>query len=168
MNIVKPRRRFWLVHRAGVCEERLTMMAMSAMKTIKLPILLVLLAATLVGCGEGYVKQTDRFATKVKSVVNPDELQAWATNVIAKTPAKNGDTSVDPEATGIPKGLLKLSEIPPDVWVSRECGDACVVVGYGSGLGHLGLYVGDKSLKAESDQHIYVVPWQPGIYFWRE
>ena len=120
------------------------------------------------GCGQGYVKQTERFAARVKSVVNPDELQAWATNVIAKTPAKNEYTSVSPKATGIPKGLLELFDYEPDVWVSRDGGDAYVVVGYGSGLGHLGLYVGDKSFKAESDQQIYTIPWQPGIYFWYE
>jgi hypothetical protein len=132
----------------------------------KFPIILALLVATVVGCGEGYVKQTNRFAARIRSTVNPDELQVWATNVIATTPAKHGDTSVSPK--GIPKGLLGLSDYPPAIWVSRDGGNVCVVVGYGSGLGHLGLYVGDKSIKAESDQQIYVVPWQPGIYFWCE
>ena len=135
----------------------------------KLSIILALVAATMVGCGQGYVKQTERFAAQIKSTVNAEELQAWATNLIAKTPLKNGDTSVNPKATGIPKGLLGLSNQEPDVWVSRNGGDVNIVVGYGNGdLGHLGLYVGNKSFKVESDQQIYVVPWQPGIYFWHE
>ena len=134
----------------------------------KLPIISALLTVILVGCGQGYVKQTDRFAAQVRSIVSPDELQAWATNVIAKTPPKDGESSFNPKGTGIPKGLLGLSDYPPDVWVSRSGTNVCVTVGYGSGLGHLGLYVGDKSFKTESDQQIYVVPWQPGIYFWCE
>jgi hypothetical protein len=135
----------------------------------KLVIFLALLAATVVGCGESYVKQTDRFAAQVRSTVNPDELQAWATNMIAKTPSRTGNTPVSAKTTGIPKGLLRLSDYPPDVWVSGDGSNACVTVGYGDGgLGHLGLYVGDKSFKTESDQQIYVVSWQPGIYFWHE
>jgi hypothetical protein len=135
----------------------------------KLPFILTLVAATLVGCGQGYVKQTERFARQIASTVNAEQLQSWATNVIAKTTVQNDDTSVNPKATGIPKGLLGISDQEPDVWVSRTGGNVYVVIGYGDGgLGHLGLYVGDKSFKAQSDKQIYVVPWQPGIYFWHE
>jgi hypothetical protein len=127
--------------------------------------LLLVLAIFVASCGQGYVERTKQFSKQVKSVVNPDELQAWATNVILTTPAKNGDTSVNPKATGIPKGLLGLSGYPPDVWIARSDGEAYVVICYGSGMGHIGLYVGDKSFRTESDQQIYVVPWQPGVYF---
>jgi ABC-type glycerol-3-phosphate transport system substrate-binding protein len=130
--------------------------------------LLLVLAILLAGCGQGYVERTEQLSKRVKSVVNPDELQAWATNVIAKTSAKNGDISVNPTATGIPKGLLGFSDYPPDVFVSRDGGGGYVVVSFGDFLDHMGLYVGDKSFKAESDQQIYVVPWQPGIYFWHQ
>ena len=127
--------------------------------------LFLMLAFFVAGCGQGYVERTEQFSKRVKGVVNPDELQAWATNVIATTPAKRGDTSVNPKATGFPKGLLSLFDYPPDVWVARNDGDAYVVICYGSGMGHIGLYVGDKSFRTESDQQIYVVQWQPGVYF---
>ena len=34
----------------------------------KLPIISALLTVILVGCGQGYVKQTDRFAAQVRSI----------------------------------------------------------------------------------------------------
>ena len=130
--------------------------------------LLLVLAILIEGCGQSYVERTDQLSKRVKSVVNPDELQAWATNVIAMTPAKNGDNPVYPNTKGIPKGLLGVSDYPPDVCVYHDAGGAYVVVSYGDFLDHIGLYVGDKSFKAESDQQIYVVPWQSGIYFWHQ
>ena len=129
---------------------------------------LLMLATFVTGCGQSYIERTEQFSKRVKSVVNPDELQAWATNVIATMPAKNGDTSVNPKATGIPKGLLGISDDPPDVFVSRDSGGGYVVVSFGDFLDDIGIYVGDKSFKAESDQQIYVVRWQPGIYFWHQ
>lgn len=130
--------------------------------------LLLMLATFVTGCGQSYVDRTDQFSMRVKSVVNPDELQAWATNLIAQTPATNRDVSVSPKATGTPKGLLGISDDPPDVYVSRDSGGGYIVVSFGDFLDHIGLYVGDKSFKAKSDQQIYVVSWQPGIYFWHQ
>lgn len=127
------------------------------------------MAVFVAGCGQSYVERTEQFSKRVKSVVSADELQAWATNAIANTPAKdNRDISVNPKATGIPKGLLGFSDYPPDVDISRDANDAYVIVSYGDVLDHMGLYVGDKSFKAESDEQIYVVQWQPGIYFWHQ
>ena len=120
------------------------------------------------GCGQSYVEVTERFATQVKSAVNPDELQTWATNLIARTSPKSYDRAINAKAAGIPKGLLGLSDYPPDVWVSPSQDDSYVTIGYGDRMEHIGLYVGDKSFKAESDKLIYVVPWEPGIYFWHE
>jgi hypothetical protein len=131
-------------------------------------VILALLVVIVAGYGQGYVERTQQFATQVKRVVNPDELQAWATNLIAKTPSGNRNAGMNPRVAGIPKGFLDFYEDQPtpDVWVSVGDGGACVVICYGSGFGHWGLYVGDKSSKQESTQQFYVVPWQPGIYFW--
>ena len=128
--------------------------------------LLLVLAIFIAGCGQSYIERTEQLSKRVKSVVNPDELQAWATNAIANIAAKHGDFSVNPKATGIPKGMLGFSDDPPDVFVSSD--GSCVVVCYGDFLDHMGLYVGDKSFKAESNQQLYVVAWQPGIYFWHQ
>ena len=126
-----------------------------------------LLTVIVASCGQGYVERTQQFAAQVKRVVNADELQTWATNLIAKTPNGNRDAGMNPEAAGIPKGFLGFYEDQPtpDVWVSDADAGAYVVICYGSGFGHWGLYVGDKSFKQESTQQFYVVPWQAGIYF---
>lgn len=131
-------------------------------------IILVVLVAFLAGCGQGYIERTEQFSKRVKSVVNPNELQAWATNLIAKTPSGGQTGMVNVKAPDIPAGVLAIykDDPPPDLYVSSGEGGPYVIICYGSGLGHWGLYVGDKSLKQESSEQIYVVTWQPGIYFW--
>jgi len=54
------------------------------------------------GCGQGHVKQMEEFYTQVKGVVNPDELQSWATNLIAETTVVNGST-IDGKEENVPK-----------------------------------------------------------------
>ena len=107
-------------------------------------------------------------------------MQEWATNLIAKTAVVNGATWVNPDFAHIPKCMRGLSDSLPVVSVtcSPNGGDAYVVVQYGSGRSDAGplrgFYVGNMSFKAEGnlrvfgDQQVYVVPWQPGIYFWGE
>lgn len=133
----------------------------------KLWIVFAVLVAFVAGCGQGYVKRTEQFSERVKSVVNPDELQAWATNLIANTPITDRKTPVYLKEVDIPKYIRAIyNEYPEDVEVVGSDAGTYVVVCYGSGNGHWGLYVGSPTLHQESDANFYVVPWKPGIYFW--
>ncbi len=130
----------------------------------------IFLAATValaVGCGQGYIKQTEQFAAQVKSVVNPDELQAWATNLIAKSSVTNGG-SADVKQEDIPSYVRGIYTNDPPEFVEVITSDAgsYVLVAYGGGFGHWGLYVGYPTLVEKSSQNFYVVQWKPGIYFW--
>lgn len=127
---------------------------------------IALLLAVASGCEPGYVKNTARFADRVKSVVNPDELQAWATNRIGQTRVAVGTTG-DIKQADIPQALRGLYEFPPDADISAPEGSTpYVTIWYGSGHGHWGLYVGDPTLVKSSSQTHYIVPWKAGIYFW--
>ena len=119
------------------------------------------------GCELGYVKDTAKFAGRVKSVANPDELQAWATNLIAKTEI-TASTPLAVKQADIPKALRGLYEYPPDADIVGPVGSTAsyVEIWYGSGSGHLGLYIGDSTLAMTSSKTHYIVPWKPGVYFW--
>lgn len=126
-----------------------------------------MIVAFVAGCGSGYVKRTDKFANRVKGVVNSDELQAWATNLIANTPNVGAKTIVNVKREDIPNYIQAIyGEYPEGVEVQSSESGPCVVICYGSGFGHWGLYVGPPSFHEESDNNFYVVQWKPGIYFW--
>jgi hypothetical protein len=153
---------------AGICEGAVGQPAVlppwqrARMRRYLMPFVAML---TLVaGCGSGHVRQ---FAAQVKSVVNPDELQSWATNLIAKTSVTNG-SSVDVRQEDIPSFVRGIYKDDPPEFVEVVTGDGgpCVLVAYGGGFGHWGLHVGYPSLVEKSDQNFYVAQWKPGIYFW--
>jgi len=131
-------------------------------------IFLAAIVAFVVGCEQGQVKQTEQFAAQVKSVVKPDELQAWATNIIAKIQVYGGKGSVDIKDADVLNFVRNIYTNAPPEMVEVVGGDSgsYVVICYGSGFGHWGLYVGYPTLRQESNQQFYVVPWKPGIYFW--
>lgn len=121
-------------------------------------LLLMPILALIAGCGRGYMKQTEEFAAQVKSMVNPDELQSWATNILSKTPITNKGT-VDVKQEDIPKyvrGIYK-DEPPEFVEVVSDDTSSYVLIAYGGGFGHWGLYVGYPSFTEKSDQNFYVV-----------
>lgn len=137
------------------------------MRMTKLWLILAMIAVVVVGCSPGYVKQTEEFAARVKGVVNPEDLQTWATNLIAMTPTGNRKTLVDVKETDVPPYVRAIyKESPPDVYIARGGDNPYVLICYGSGFGHWGLYVGDPTLRQESNERFYVVSWKPGIYFW--
>jgi len=119
----------------------------------------------IVGCGQGYVEQTDKFAAQVKSSVNPDELQSWATNLIAKTPVSSPGGVEEKDVPNYVRAIYK--DDPPEfVEIQHGDGGSYVQIAYGSGFGHWGLYVGFTNLEMKSDENFYVVQWKPGIFFW--
>jgi hypothetical protein len=142
-----------------ICQAAFTRMS-------KLWLILAVIAVVAVGCDSGYVKRTEKFATRVKGVVSPDVLQAWATNLITKTPVVRRQP-VEIRKADIPEYIRAIyNEYPEDVEVVSGDAGTCVQICYGSGFGHWGLYIGDPSFKHESSEQFYVVPWKPGIYFW--
>jgi hypothetical protein len=123
--------------------------------------MLLVFVGFLSSCKPGYVKRTSEFAATVKSTVNPDELQSWATNILSTT---SGDVDV----TNVPNFVLSMSkDAPPEgVQIQHDDSGRYVQIVYGSGFGHWGLYVGFTNLEMKGDERFYVLPWKPGIYFW--
>ncbi len=115
----------------------------------------------LFGCKPGYVKITEEFATTVKSTVNPEELQSWATNVLSTT-------SGDADITNVPSFIVSIYKDDRPEWavIQHNNNGRYVEIVYGSGFGHWGLDVGYTNLNMKSDDRSYVLPWKPGIYFW--
>jgi hypothetical protein len=128
----------------------------------------VVLAAVVAFCAFGCAKETEKFEKKIKATVNPDELQAWATNVIATAHFHGGDSVVIKESD-IPKwvgSIYKKQGDPGKVTVERSTEHSYVQVSYGSGFGHWGLAIGDSTLVLTNHDSCLSHPWKPGIYFW--
>lgn len=128
----------------------------------------------ILGCGQSYVSKTADFANRVKAVANPDELQAWATNLIAKSSATNGTLTgplIPNKDIDVPKwtGLIYKQEGQPEFVTIKKNGpgdpDPYVEIVYGDGFGHLGILVGYPTLKCTNDNNFYYLAWKPGIYF---
>jgi hypothetical protein len=134
---------------------------------VALIFVLTLVLACLVGCEPGYIRHTEKFAAQVKSVVNPDELQAWATNLIAETPALELHERRYLEQAEIPDYIRAIDKDQiPDVEIVNW-GDAVIVqIWFGGGFGHWGLYVASPEWTRKSSETHYIVEWKPGIYFW--
>ena len=126
-------------------------------------ILLVSISALCAGCGS----ESEQFAARVKSAINPDKLQSWATNLIAKTQLTSG-ASVAVKRDDIPDFVSRIYTNMPPEFVDVIPGDegSYVQVAYGGGFGHWGLYVGYPTLVEKGDQNFRVARWKPGIYFW--
>ena len=130
-------------------------------------ILLAVISASCAGCGS----DSEKFVTKVKNTVNPDELQSWATNLVAKTQFTNG-ANVAVKRGDIPdfvRGIYTngiYATQPEFVDVIEADEGSYIRVAYGGGFGHWGLYVGYPTLVEKNDENFHVVRWKPGIYFW--
>lgn len=113
------------------------------------------------GCGARY--RTERFAYRVKSTVNPDELQAWATNLLDST---NSKTGIIP-AKDLPPFLHKIYNDDPEFGCVNGSGGSneFVSITFGGGFGHWGLFVGRPSFKRESLGDVFLMKWRPGVYF---
>lgn len=139
----------------------------------KLCLIAAVIAFFAVGCASENARRTEKFATQFKSAVNPYELQAWATNLIANAPAEKekpagGYSSVlagsEINQADIPRYIRDFyKDDPPEVYVCY--GDPCVSIWYNSH--RCGLWVGNSSFELKSSDlldHAYVIRWKPGIY----
>ena len=114
------------------------------------------------------VWQFGHLEQNAKKVITGDELQAWATHLLAQYPS-NTTLIASALGTNFPQRLLSLApDLGPSVRVKfpdDPNSPGWVSLGWGSGfLGSRFLEVGstnfaDTSPKADA--------WQPGIYFYR-
>ena len=114
------------------------------------------------------VWQFDHLEQNAKKVITGDELQAWATHLLAQYPS-NTTLRASALGTNFPQRLLSLApDLGPSVRVKfpdDTNSPGWVSLCWGSGfLGSRFLEVGptnfaDKSSKAYA--------WQPGVYFYR-
>jgi hypothetical protein len=128
----------------------------------------LILLAILGGCvyrGCKPVWQFDHLEQHAKRVITGDELQTWATNLLARYPQETEFSLSDPRAPQQLRGYAPM--LHPDVYVhiyDDTNQPPYVQVAWGSGfLGHAGFYIGSTNFVI-SGEHIHV--WQPGVYFY--
>jgi hypothetical protein len=141
-------------------------------------ILSIVIAAFVVGCGSGCVNRTKKFETTVKAVVNPDELQAWATNLIVTARSVDHRTDAIVSYSDYPKWVGAIGAIYKDSRGKGEIGQVSIVnlkngVGNADSVvtidyirGDCGLLVGYPTLVLTNQNSYFVRPWKPGIYFY--
>jgi hypothetical protein len=129
-------------------------------------ILVAVLAMYVAGCKPGKVRRVEELAARVRSVVKPEELQAWATNLIARTPFEGRD-SVKIKPSDVPQFVHAIyGEDPEMVFIHHSDTGNFIEIWYGGGFGHWGIDVGPPTFQGIENPNFYVVPWKPGIYFW--
>jgi len=119
------------------------------------------------------VRTFDHLEDSVKAVITASELQAWATNLLAKYPTDASITNatvISPAklGTNFPAQLLGISPVlGPGVTILHSQDDesndtSCVIIDWGGGmLGHAGFMVGSTNFSIVSDHK-----WQEGVYFY--
>jgi hypothetical protein len=115
-----------------------------------------------------YKTRLPRFATDVKQVIDPDELQKWAVITLKKSSSDSSE--------------LPLNEVPEPLRNLRSNGcqieyafykigtspkENYIILMWGGGFGHWGIDVGAPSFEQPDDSAFYI-EWAPGVYFWEE
>jgi hypothetical protein len=95
---------------------------------------------------------------EVEQNIGPDELQQWATNLLAHH--RNGYH--DYSGTNLPAGLKRISGRRHELEIFQNNGYRRVAVFCG-GKGESWLVVGPPSMPTPTNS--YIIPWKPGIYF---
>jgi len=102
-----------------------------------------------------------------RKVITPDQLQAWAMQLLAAHPT-NDSLRVSELGTNFPPQLLGVYHLPPDVSI-RAAGTnspGSVFLMWGGGLiGHCGFEVGPTGFVCYRE---HARAWQPGVYFWSD
>jgi len=111
------------------------------------------------------VWQYDHLEQNAKKVITADELQLWATNLLAEYPY---ETNFTPSqlGTNFPRQLITLApKLGPRILVhvyDDTNQPPYIQLYWGSGfLGHAGFDLGATNFTTWSSQHA----WQPGVYF---
>jgi hypothetical protein len=109
----------------------------------------------------------DHIEQRAKKRITANELQAWATNLLAH-PLTNLNPSVSELGTNFPKQLRSLYRHPPYIQVNEATTNypAYVYLMWGGGLiGHCGFEIGPTNYVSYRS---HARTWQPGVYFWSD
>jgi hypothetical protein len=130
-----------------------------------------MVAALAIVFGGGCDNPVEHFEKQVKTTVDPNEVQAWATNLIAKAGTNVGD-SISVRRADVPawvESIYRKNGDLGDVTIERIGQDdprMYVQICYGGGFGHWGLIVGPPTLILGNPNTGHNRLWKPGIYFW--
>ena len=110
----------------------------------------------------------DRLEQNARRAVTGQQLQAWATNLLAQQPP--GYTTAAALGTNFPSQLMGLWRHPPSIVINEgDTNEATfpswVGVTWGSGfLGHCGFEIGPTNFTGNKGG----TAWHPGVYFWKD
>ena len=126
------------------------------------------IAVLVVGCTSGCDREVEKFQTKVKATIDPIELQAWATNLIASANFGGGNIIAFKQAD-IPAWVGSFYQDRGDrgqVTIERsriDDPDIVVQIMYGGGFGHWGLVIGYPTMTSTNHDSCHSYLWKPGV-----
>jgi hypothetical protein len=105
----------------------------------------------------------------VRGKAKPDELRAWASQVISNEralPAPGRGTRSNDYLTNAPTYITSVHRVEMMLPDPR---DGTFTIVYGGALYHWGLTIGETNLSENKlISHRYAEKWAPGIYYWSE
>jgi hypothetical protein len=136
-----------------------------------LSIFILLMASVCTFFQPTYLPFTRGFLSRMKSEVDPRQLQTWALNLIStrraecEAMARSGIRHIAPKRDTPPEFIRKIRGYGhPMVGVGTHDGQWEVSLDYGGHFKGWGLSVGNIDLQLKSDQTLYVVQWAPGVF----
>ena len=113
------------------------------------------------------VWQFDHLEQHAQRVITGDELQTWATNLLARYPFETNFSTMELSANFPPQLRSYAPKLHPDVFIhvyDDTNQPSYVQVVWGSGfLGHAGFYIGSTKFVMSGER---IHAWQPGVYFY--
>jgi hypothetical protein len=98
------------------------------------------------------------FEERAKDQVTAEELQAWATNLLAS--GRSGRVKVQDAGPDFPSKLTNLYPKLPSIYVYDRESPGFVMITWGGGMiGSWGFRIGPTNLVIRGDQ------WAPGVFF---
>jgi hypothetical protein len=130
---------------------------------------LVLIAQAFLGnpfsSRKPYEAFTAGFLDALSDRTTPNDVRIWGRDLMGKVDLAKGFLQIK-ERDVLPQLLNFRGEEPPDVSLNRLADGTCFLrVNYGGGFADWGIIVTEGNLP--QDQHLYAVPWGPGVYGFR-
>jgi hypothetical protein len=134
-------------------------------------VFILLMASVCTFFAPPYLPFTRGFLNRMKSEIDPRELQTWAVDLIKTRRAefdaiaRSGVQHIESKRDKPPEFIRKIRGYEnPDVSVGTRDGQWNVFLLYGGGLKAWGLFVGDTSLRLQTDDTDYIMQWEPGVF----
>lgn len=108
------------------------------------------------------LRQDTLWKWKVRKKINPNELRAWAFQVISNTQPRFDAEIAQTMLTNAPAYIAHSYRYRPSVVPTFNC----VHVRYGGGFYSWGLTIGDTNLTGEWARGHPAEEWAPGVYYW--